>query len=106
MLHKHSLKKGTRDQWEVTETVEFVNQLKKRHIQDSSVIADYLNKKMISGARFGFTEYQAFENFVRTKYGPQMKELDKMYRPEDLTIYPESSPALEVSDAGVITVAD
>ena len=53
--HKNSLKgkviRGREPEWEVTETVEFVNQLRNRHISMSTAIGDYLNKKMISGSR-------------------------------------------------------
>lgn len=78
--HKHSLKKGTKDQWETSETVEFVNQLRNRHTSTSTAIGDYLNKKMISGTRYGMTDYDKFEDYIRTKYPKQMKELDEVYR--------------------------
>ena len=104
--HKNSLKSGSRTEWEVTEKVEFINQLKKRHINQSSVIANYLEKKMISGKRFGLEDYDKFENYIRTKYPAQLKELDNHYRPEDLSLSEETSPALEVDKEGVITVSE
>ena len=83
VFHKHSLKKNERgittNEWEVTETVEFVNQLRNKHISMASIIGDYLNRKMISGSRYGVTEYENFENYIRKKYPEQMKELDASY---------------------------
>lgn len=77
--HKNSLKKGTKDQWEVSETVEFVNQLRNKHITMSSAVGDYINRKILSGARFGIADYGKFEDYVRTKYKSQMAELDLAY---------------------------
>jgi len=83
--HKNSLKPklrvrtGTADDWEITETVEFVNQIRNRHTSMSSAIGDYVNRKMITGARFDITDYNKFENYVRSKYPKQMAELDAAY---------------------------
>jgi len=83
--HKNSLKSklrvrtGTSDDWEITETVEFVNQIRNKHTSMSSAIADYVNRKMITGARFDITDYDKFENYVRSKYPKQMAELDAAY---------------------------
>lgn len=96
--HKHTLKKGTRDQWETTELVEFVNQLRKKHIGLSSAIGDYVNRKMISGARYGFTEYSKFEEYIRSKYGKQMNELDTVY--QDLRSAEPEQPAVITDDFG------
>ena len=79
LSHKHSLKKGTKDEWEVTETVEFVNQLRNKHTTMSTAIGDYVNQKMLSGARFGMDEYEKFDNYIRKKYAKQLDELDKAY---------------------------
>lgn len=81
LSHKNSLKKGSTSEWEVTETVEFVNQLRRRHNVTSSAIGDYLNEKMISGTRFGMTDYHAFEDYIRTKYKEQLGQLDQAYKP-------------------------
>jgi NTP pyrophosphatase (non-canonical NTP hydrolase) len=78
--HKNSLKEGSTTAWEVAETVEFVNQLRNRHINMGSAIGDYLNRKMIIGARYGMDDYEKFEEYVRTKYGKQMQQLDEAYR--------------------------
>ena len=85
LSHKHNLKPGktkalTADDWQVTETVEFVNQLRNKHIQMSSIIADYINRKIISGSRYNVTDYAKFEDLIRTKYAKQLAELDTMYR--------------------------
>lgn len=80
VTHKHSLKPRTRTkEWEVTETVEFVNQLRKRHTTTSSAIGDYLNRTMITGSRIGMGDYEKFENYIRQKYEKQMAELDTAY---------------------------
>lgn len=76
--HKHSLKKGTTE-WEVSETVEFVNQLRTRHQTMSSAIGDYINRKMIKGERMGMGDYDKFERYVRSKYEKEMSELDASY---------------------------
>jgi len=83
--HKNSLKPelrvrtGTADDWEITETVEFVNQIRNRHTSMSSAIGDYINRKMITGARYDITDYEKFEGYVRSKYPKQMAELDAAY---------------------------
>lgn len=83
--HKHTLKRGlkkrsgTADDWEVAETVEFVNQLRDRHITMSSAVGDYLNRKIVSGSSKGMGDYDKFEEYVRSKYGKQMTELDSAY---------------------------
>jgi hypothetical protein len=83
LMHKNSLKgpvrKGVEPQWEVEERVEFVNQIRKKHIETGTAIADYLDRKMVSGARFGMTDYAKFEEYVRTKYSKQMAQLDSVY---------------------------
>lgn len=84
LSHKHSLKKNKNGksitgEWEVAETVEFVDQLRKRHTSTASVIADYLNKKIIVGTRVGMGDYDAFDNYIRKKYSKQMDELDAAY---------------------------
>lgn len=85
--HKHSLKinpktgKAVEGDWETTEVIEFVNQLRDKHYSYSSAIGDYLNRKMITGTRYGITDYDKFEDYVRTKYKEQMAQLDAAYRP-------------------------
>jgi hypothetical protein len=79
LSHKHSLKKGTSDEWEVTETVEFVNQLRNKHTTMSTAIGDYVNQKMLSGSRVGMGEYEKFDTYIRKKYAKQLDELDKAY---------------------------
>lgn len=90
MSHKHSLKTKVRtmtaDDWQVNETVEFVNQLRNRHIQTSSVIADYINRKIVTGAKYNVTDYDKFEDLVRSKYGKQLAELDAMYREQQAPV--------------------
>jgi len=104
--HKNSLKKdpktgkGLKDQWEVAESVEFVNQVRDRHISVGSAIGDYINRKMITGSRYGITEYDKFEEYVRTKYKKQMDELDAAYR--EVQIQPEESPEVFVDQFGNI----
>jgi hypothetical protein len=98
--HKNSLKPklrvrtGTSDDWEITETVEFVNQIRNRHTSMSSAIGDYINRKMITGARYDITDYEKFEGYVRSKYPKQMAELDAAYGKTQ--IVKEESPSPEV----------
>ena len=79
VFHKHNLKRGTKDQWEVAETVEFVNQLRTRHYTTSSAIGDYLNRTMITGKRFNMDNFSKFEKYIRTKYEKEITELDNAY---------------------------
>lgn len=97
LSHKHSLKKGShtgsasaaKNEWEVTETVEFVNQLRNRHITTSSAIGDYLGRKMLSGGRHGMTDYDKFETYIRSKYAKQLAELDAAYRSQVVDLTPD-----------------
>lgn len=100
LSHKHSLKKGTKDNWEVTETVEFVNQLRNRHTSMSSAVGDYVNKKMIVGTKVGMTDYEQFEGYVRKKYAKQMSELDVAYRGQQLVEEEVPSPNVFVDQFG------
>jgi hypothetical protein len=83
--HKHILKKDPRTgktltgQWEVSEVVEFVNQLRNKHIRSSTAIGDYINRTMLTGERHGMGDYNTFENYIRTKYAKQLEELDGAY---------------------------
>lgn len=81
LSHKNSLKKGSKTDWEVTETVEFVNQLRRKHTTMSSAIGDYVNEKMLSGSRNGMVDYHKFEDYIRKKYKDQLKKLDDAYKP-------------------------
>lgn len=96
LSHKNSLKKGSRTEWEVTETVEFINQLRDRHITMSSAVADFLEQKIMYGARFGMDDYQKFDTYIRSKYGKQMEQLDKAYKaeikqPESVEVVPDQN---------------
>jgi len=92
VTHKHTPKKGTHtgaaknrgDEWEVAESVEFVNQLRDKHLTMSSAIGDYINRKMISGERHGMGDYTKFEEYIRTKYSKQLAELDSAYREQQV----------------------
>lgn len=86
LSHKHNLKKGTKDQWEVAESVEFVNQLRNKHLTMSSAIGDYINRKMLSGARHGMDDYSKFEEYLRTKYSKEIAQLDNSYRKEQVEV--------------------
>ena len=79
LSHRHSLKPKSNGEWQVHESVEFVSSLKNRHYQMSTAIGDYLNRKMITGASIGMTEYDHFEAYVRKKYKEQMTEIDQNY---------------------------
>lgn len=79
LSHKHSLRKGSRTEWEVSESVEFVNQLRNKHISMSSAIGDYTNRKMLTGERKGMGDYAKFEEYINKKYTKQLAELDAAY---------------------------
>lgn len=82
LSHKNSLKKGSKTEWEVTETIEFVNQLRGKHTSMSSAICDYLNGKMITGSRIGMDDYSKFDKYIRSKYEKQLSQLDAAYKPQ------------------------
>jgi hypothetical protein len=98
LSHKNTLRKGSRTDWEVVETVEFVNNLKKRHVTMSSAIGDYLNRKIISGKKVGMEDYDYFETYVRKKYAKQMEELDSAYH--DDVVKTEEGPELVTDTFG------
>ncbi len=102
LSHQNSLKKGSKSEWEVTETIEFVNCLKKKHNSMATVIGDYLERKIIKGSASGITDYERFEEYVRSKYGPQMKILDKSYRPEDLSIVDGDTTPIIADQDGIL----
>ena len=85
LSHKNSLKKGSKTEWEITETIEFVNQLRKKHTSMSSAIGDYLNEKMCTGARIGMSDYATFDKYIRSKYQEQLSQLDAAYKPGNKT---------------------
>lgn len=96
--HKHILKTpGTKNKepvWDLSETVEFVNQLRNKHLTTSSAIGDYINRKMEKGERHGMGDYDKFEEYVRSKYEKEMAELDKAYRAQ--VIFDVTPPEQEV----------
>ena len=105
--HKHSLKNKRSktenpNDWQVTETVEFVNQLRPRHISMSSAIGDYINREMISGARFGITEYGPFEDYVRKTYAKELAQLDALYRKDQVVEEPVPNQEVFADEFGNI----
>lgn len=102
--HKHVLKTpGSKHQepvWEVAETVEFVSQLRNKHQTTSSAIGDYINRKMISGARVGMGDYDKFETYVRSKYEKEMRELDKAYQSDQVVVENTVSPEVFADEFG------
>lgn len=99
--HKHSLKNKRSkaenpNDWQVTETVEFVNQIRPRHTSMSSAIGDYINRKMLSGSRFGITEYGPFEDYIRKTYAKELGQLDALYRADQIKDEPVVESKQEV----------
>ncbi len=82
--HKHVLKtpgsKNREPVWDLAETVEFVNQLRNKHLTMSSAIGDYINRKMEKGERYGMGDYDKFEEYIRSKYAKEIAQLDAAYR--------------------------
>ena len=64
----------------------------------ASAIGDYINRKMITGSRFGLDDYDKFEEYVRTKYKKQMDELDTAYLAQQVEI--EESPEVFIDEFG------
>lgn len=99
---KHSPKKGSHTgaakssntEWERTETVEFVNQLRNRHYTTSAAIGDYINRTMITGARYGMDDYDKFEGYIRTQYSKEIGQLDSLYREQQVVV---ENPVVDTS---------
>jgi len=104
LSHKHSLSNRRTGDWEVNETIEFVNQLRNRHYTTSTVIVDYLNRKLITGKRAGFDTYDKFDEYARKKYPKQLAELDQAYG-SLVTATVDTSPALITDEFGNIRTA-
>ncbi len=101
--HKHYLERGTKgapDEWKVAEAVEFVNQLRPRHLTQSSAIGDYINRKMQTGKRIGMYEYNQFETYVRAKYKKEMEQLDKAYLAQQVPDTTVAKPQLFEDEFG------
>ena len=75
-----NLVKGSRTEWQVQETVEFVDRLKDRYYSNAVAIANYTTKTIIKGQHKGIVDYDKFEDYIRNLYPEQMAELDKFYR--------------------------
>ena len=107
LTHKSMTTKGSHPgrndkqnvQWEIAETVEFVNQVRKRHLSTATVIADYINRKMIVGERHGMGVYEVFDEYVRKKYPKQMAELDAAYAEDQVK---DESPEVIVDQFGTV----
>jgi hypothetical protein len=102
--HKHILKTpGSKDRepvWDVSETVEFVNQLRNKHLTMSSAIGDYINRKMEKGERHGMGDYSKFEEYVRSKYAKEMAQLDAAYRADQVVVEEVASPEVFADEFG------
>lgn len=70
-----------RPKMEIQERCEFVDEVKKRHTVEATLIIDYINQKIVKD-RSNFGRYEDFDAYLRNKYSDQMKELDAEYRPE------------------------
>ncbi len=80
--HLHRVNKD--GDWDTSEKVEFVDQLRRRHLDQSSIVADYINRKVLVGARFGFDTYEKVDAYVRKRYDKQMAELDRQYQADQV----------------------
>lgn len=69
-----------RPRMEIQERCEFVNEVKKRHIAEATLIIDYINQKIIKD-RSNSGRYEEFDAYLRERHPDQMKELDAEYRP-------------------------
>lgn len=99
--HKHVLKpgKGKEREWQVQETIEFVNQLRTRHHTMSAAIGDFINRKMISGERNGMTSYEQFETYIANKYEKELAQLDKAYGEHRIKVESVPEPeSIEITD--------
>ena len=84
-----TLKTKSKDSWQTTEHVEFVDQIRNRHYSMATAIGDYVNKKMVLGMAKGIEDYSIFETYIRGKYPKQMEQLDKFFGPKPEVVIPE-----------------
>lgn len=61
----------------ITETCEFVDNLKDRHYTSATAIIDYINKKMIKQRDKVYT-YEHYMTHVHTKYPREMHKLKQV----------------------------
>jgi hypothetical protein len=99
LSHVHSLKKYTTDQWEVSEKVEFVNRIRKYHIQYATIIGNYLQRKIEQGgAKLNINTYEEFESYINKKYEKQMTTLREAYPREDIVVMDSEVGEVVITD--------
>jgi hypothetical protein len=84
-------------QWEVTEKVEFISQMRNKHYQMATIAVDYINEKVIIGKTKG-VQFDSFIEYITQRYPEQMKYLQQAYKPETI----ESAPEVEVKDENIV----
>lgn len=96
MVH-HNIRNNKTKKMEVHEKIEFVDDLKTRHITSATVILDYLNRKIVKN-RGDTGTYEEFEAYVTNACPKQMAELEE-YRAPSLVIEDEpDSPVIIDAD--------
>ena len=78
LIHSKIIKDGKEH---VVERCEFVDVLKKKHIDTSTVVIDYLNERIVKN-RGGEGEYSDFVSYITDNYPDQMGELQEEYKSE------------------------
>jgi hypothetical protein len=86
LTYTKRLVKGSRTEWEAIEKCEFVDALKRRHIDSSEVILD-LTDRIIYKNRTDLDDYNSFYDYVKKSYPQQMTELENEY--EEIKPIPE-----------------
>ena len=77
----HSYSPAEGDKWAVTENCEFVSHLKRRHLDQASMIID-LKKAQVVKSRESEGTYSQYLQYVEDNYPEQMTELRQKFASE------------------------
>lgn len=75
--HYYHPLRGT-DQVQVNEEVTFVDRLKNHHLDDATVIVDFLNRKLKKNRAVN-TSFDQYMEYLNNKYPTEMNKLNEMF---------------------------
>lgn len=71
---------GDDDEWNVVETCEFVDQIKKRMHSEATAIIDYRNKE-VQKNRVNHADYDAYIKYIKETYPTKFEKFRKIVEP-------------------------
>ncbi|BDR25754.1 hypothetical protein RVBP16_1940 [Pseudomonas phage sp. 30-2] len=95
LTHRYSLKKYTKDQWEVTEECSFLNKLPNSVLLQSSVILDAKAETVYKNRTEGNASYNEIAKYVAEKYPIQFGQFYSLLGKENPFAIKESNTASE-----------